>query len=82
MIGYANLVYYTSWPDTGSLMRRLDDGTNTKDRKSGNMYQYLSVDDAERQKNLTLFRAWVGNWTLKRFRELTMEDLAGIKINY
>lgn len=82
MAGHANLIQYTGWPDTGALMRRLDDGVNTKDRKPGNMYQYLGADDAERQKNLKLFRDWVGNWTLKRFPELTKEDLAGIKITY
>jgi mono/diheme cytochrome c family protein len=82
MAGYANLVHFTGWPDTGSLMRRLDDGTNTKDNKPGNMYQYLGADDAERQKNLKLFREWVGNWTLKRFPELTKEDLNNMKVKY
>lgn len=82
MAGYANLVHFTGWPDTGALMRRLDDGANTKDNKPGNMYQYLGSDDAERQKNLKLFRDWVGNWTLKRLPELTKEDLAGIKVTY
>jgi len=82
MAGYANLVHYTGWPDTGALMRKLDDGANTKDKKPGNMYQYLGADDAERQKNLKLFRAWVGNWTLKRFPELTKKDLANIKVAY
>ena len=82
MAGYANLVHFTGWPDTGALMRRLDDGANTKDKKPGNMYQYLGADDAERQKNFRLFREWVGNWTLKRFPELTKEDLSGIKVKY
>jgi hypothetical protein len=31
---YSHLIFYTAWPDTGSLMRRLDDGKNTKDGKS------------------------------------------------
>lgn len=39
-------------------------------------------DDIERQKNLKLFRAWVGNWTLKRFPDLTKKDLTGIKLIY
>lgn len=82
MSGYANLVYFTGWPDTGALMRRLDDGTNTKDKKPGNMYQYLGADDAERQKNLKFFRDWVGNWVLKRWPEITKEDLNGIKVTY
>lgn len=79
---YSHLIYYTGWPDTGALMRRLDDGANSKDGKPGNMYQYLGDNDAERQANLALFKAWVGNWSHKRFDALTKEDLAGIKITY
>lgn len=79
---YAHLIYYTGWPDTGALMRRLDDGTNRDDKKPGNMYQYLGADEAERQANLATFKAWVGNWSLKKFDALTKEDLAGIKILY
>lgn len=79
---YAHLIYYTGWPDTGALMRRLDDGAGKDDKKPGNMYQYLGDNDAERQANLALFKSWVGNWTHKRFDALTKEDLAGIKIPY
>jgi hypothetical protein len=50
MDSYANLVAFVGWPDTGALMRRLDDGANTKDRKPGNMYENLGADEAERQK--------------------------------
>ena len=82
MAGYANLVSFTGWPDTGALMRRLDDGTNTKDKKPGNMYQYLGADETERQKNLKLFRDWVGNWVLKRWPDMTKEDLNGITVKY
>lgn len=79
---YAHLIYYTGWPDTGALMRRLDDGAGKDDKKPGNMYQHLGVDEAERQANLVLFKAWVGNWSHKRFDALTKDDLAGIKIAY
>jgi cytochrome c5 len=79
---YSHLIGYIGWPDTGALMRRLDDGRNTKDKKPGNMYQYLGTTDAERQANLALFKEWVGNWTLKRGNEITREDLAGIKVKY
>ncbi len=79
---YSHLLYYTGWPDTGALMRRLDDGAGKEDRKPGNMYQHLGDNDAERQANLALFKAWVGNWSHKRFAELTKEDLAAIKIPY
>ncbi len=79
---YSHLIFYTAWPDTGSLMRRLDDGKNTKDGQPGNMYKYLGTTEEERQKNLQLFKAWVGNWTLKRWSEITKEELNGIKVKY
>ena len=79
---YSHLIYYTGWPDTGALMRRLDDGSGRDDKKPGNMYQHLGDNDAERQASLALFKAWVGNWTHKRFDTLTKDDLAGIKITY
>lgn len=82
MDSYAHLVQFTGWPDTGALMRRLDDGKGKKDGKPGNMYDFLGDDEAERQKNLSLFKAWVGNWTLKRLPELTREELAGIQVKY
>ncbi len=79
---YSHLIFYTAWPDTGSLMRRLDDGRNTKDGKPGNMYQHLGATEEERQKNLASFKAWVGNWTLKRWADITKEDMNGIKVKY
>ena len=63
-------------------MRRLDDGKASKDGKAGNMYQHLGATEEERQKNLGQFKAWVGNWSLKRLPELTKEDLNGIKVKY
>lgn len=79
---YSHLIFYTAWLDTGSLMRRLDDGKNAKDGKPGNMYQHLGASEEERQKNLALFKSWVGNWTLKRWPEITKEDMNGIKVKY
>ncbi len=76
MDSYSYLVYFTGWPDTGALMRRLDDA------KPGNMYQYLGENEAERQKNLATFKAWVGEWTTKRFKDLSKEELARIKVPY
>lgn len=76
MDSYTYLVSFTGWPDTGALMRRLDDA------KPGNMYQHLGDSEAERQQNLALFKAWVGEWTLKRLEALTKEELAGIKVPY
>lgn len=79
---YSHLVYYTAWPNTGALMRRLDDGKGGSGGIAGNMYRYLGGTEEERQRNLGLFKEWVGNWTLKRWREITKEDLNGIKVKY
>ncbi len=79
---YTHLIYFVGWPDTGAVMRRLDDGKNTKDAKAGNMYQYLGATEEERQKNLKLFKEWVGDWTLKRWNEISKEGLGGIKVKY
>jgi len=75
MESFRQLAGFVVWPNTGALMRRLDDGKSTKDGKPGNMYQYLGGTDAERQANLAAFKAWVGLWTLKRFPELTREEI-------
>ena len=79
---YSHLVAYAAWPDTGALMRRLDDGKNAKDGKPGNMHRHLGKTEAEIAKNLAVFKAWVGNWTLKRWKEITKEELDGIKVPY
>lgn len=79
---YPHLIFFTAWPDTGSLMRRLDDGKGREDGMPGNMYRNLGVTEEERQKNLKLFKAWVGNWVLKRWPEVTKEELHGIKVMY
>lgn len=75
---YANLVIFVKGSDAGALMRRLDDGKNTKDGKPGNMYNYLGGSDAERAQRLELFKKWVGNWTLKRRNELSDAELQKI----
>ena len=82
MDSYSLLISHVGWPETGSLMRRLDDGTNSKDKKPGNMYQHLGTNEAERKANLSVFKEWVGNWTLKRWNEITKEELNGIKVKY
>lgn len=82
MDSYAALAGFTAWPDTGALMRRLDDGKNTQDGKPGNMYVNLGSDEAERQKNLALFKAWVGEggWFLGKPKELDTGTLLKIKV--
>ena len=79
---YPHLIYFVGWPDTGALMRRLDDGTSTKSSKPGNMYQYLGDTDTERQQNLKLFKEWVGYWALKRWKAITKEELDQIRVQY
>ena len=76
---YANLMVVVKGSDAGALMRRLDDGKNTKDGKPGNMYAYLGGTDAERSANLLAFKKWVGNWTLKKKKELGKGELGAIK---
>ena len=86
---YADLIMLIGWPDTGAVMRRLDDGKNAGG-KPGNMYQYLGSTDEERQKNLQTFKAWVGpeGWILKRWNArgnvpaITKEELDKIRVKY
>jgi mono/diheme cytochrome c family protein len=71
---YENLMVMVNGSDTGAIMRRLDDGANTKDNKPGNMYQQLGSSDAERAANLALFKQWIGGWSLKRAKDITEEE--------
>ena len=88
---YADLIMLVGWPDTGAIMRRLDDGKSAHaGGKPGNMYQYLGSSEEERQKNLGLFKAWVGSdgWVLNRFKArgsvpgITKEQLEKIQVKY
>lgn len=77
---YERLVYFVSGPDAGALMRRLDDGSNTKDGQPGNMYRHLGRGE-QRKENLQLFKQWVGEgaWTVRGAGELTQEEIQRIK---
>ncbi len=75
---YENLMVMVSGSDTGAIMRRLDDGANSKDNKPGNMYKYLGSDDAQRAANLALFKSWVGSWNLKKAKDITEEERKGV----
>jgi hypothetical protein len=87
---YADMVFFIGWPDNGAIMRRLDDGKGAAGGKPGNMYQYLGATDDERQKNLNLFKEWVGKdaWKLNRWEArgtvpaITKEDMDKIKVKY
>jgi hypothetical protein len=46
------------------------------------MYQYLGSSEEERQKNLVLFKEWIGNWNLKKWPDITREDMDGLKLRY
>lgn len=75
---YANLMILVNGSDAGAFMRRLDDGKNTKDGKPGNMYVWLGSSDAERAQRLGVMKNWVGNWSLKRRKDLTEGELRSI----
>ena len=91
MDSYADMIALIGWPDTGAIMRRLDDGKSEHaGGKPGNMHQYLGATEEERQKNLGLFKAWVGadGWVLNRFNArgnvpgITKEQLEKIQVKY
>jgi hypothetical protein len=54
------------------------------------MYRYLGETDMERQKNLAVFKAWVGpeGWTTKRWEArgsvpgISREELDKIRVKY
>ena len=76
---YANLMIFVNGKETGALMRRLDDGKNTKDGKPGNMYNTLGATDAERAEHFLVIKKWIGGWTLKRVAEITDAERKAIK---
>ena len=47
---YEDLMIFVNGKDAGALMRRLDDGKNTKDEKPGDMYKTLGGTDTERAR--------------------------------
>jgi len=91
MDSYERFIAFVAWPDTGALMRRLDDGTSQNaGGKPGNMHEYLGSTDAERAANLKLVKAWVGDgaWNLNRWNKrgdvpaISKEQLDKIKVKY
>ena len=87
---YADLLQLVGWPDPGALMRRLDDGSNSADKKPGNMYKHLGETDAERAANFKLIKAWVGDdaWNLNRWVKkgdvpaITKEQMDKLQVKY
>lgn len=90
MATYDELISFIGWPDTGAIMRRLDDGKSSKGGKPGNMYKRLGENESERQKNLATFKAWVGEggWNLNRFKArgdvpgITKEQMEKLVLKY
>lgn len=81
MDGYESLVFFVNGPKApGALMRKLDDGANTKDGQPGNMYRHLGRSE-KRKANLELFKQWVGEgaWFVKKPEDITKEELQRIK---
>ena len=78
MADYKSVMVMVNGSDAGALMRRLDDGKNTKDGELGNMYNYLGSNPAERAARLDTMKKWVGNWSLKRRKELSDSELQAI----
>lgn len=81
---YADLLFFVAWPDTGALMRRLDDGSNARDGQPGSMYRRLGRNAEERQANLKLFKQWIGEdaWLMKKSEDVTKEELLRIRAAY
>lgn len=91
MDSYERIIAFVAWPDTGALMRRLDDGKNPlAGGNPGNMYLSLGATDEERANNLKLVKAWLGDgaWILNRWAArdtvpaVTKEQLEKIKLAY
>jgi len=80
MDSYEGLMVMVNGSDTGAVMRRLDDGANTKDGKPGNMYKQLGKTDEERAANLALFKGWIGGWTLKRAKDISEDERKAILV--
>lgn len=78
---YESLLFFVNGPKApGALMRKLDDGANSKDGQPGNMYRHLGRSD-KRKANLQLFKQWVGEdaWFVKKAEDVSQEDLKRVK---
>jgi hypothetical protein len=89
LVTYAYFMNHVVWPETGAIMRRLDDGKGAPGAKPGNMYPMLGSNDAERAKNLQTIKTWLGDgaWNLNRWEKRDMpaiakEQLDKIKAKY
>jgi len=46
------------------------------------MYEHLDATKAERRANLASFKSRVGNWNIKRWSDITRDELNDIKVKY
>ena len=81
MDSYTLISSFIVWPETGSLMRNLDDGANTPDKKPGKMYEHLGSTDQEKTANLELFKKWVSHWTLMDWENISKDEIDLITIS-
>lgn len=90
---YETLLQLIAYPDTGAIMRRLDDGSSPlAGSKPGNMYKNLCEKgaDAECAANLKIIKAWVGEgaWNLNRWEKrgdvpaITKEQMDKFQVKY
>lgn len=78
---YESLMFFVNGAEeAGALMRRLDDGSNTKDGQPGNMYRHLGRSE-QRKANLQIFKQWIGEgaWLVKKSDEFSKDDLQKVK---
>ncbi len=90
LVSYEELLQFVVYPETGALMRRLDDGTNRADRAPGNMHKHLGETDAERASNFRMLKSWIGEdgWNLNRWKAadnlpaVTKEQMNKLQLKY
>lgn len=78
---YESLMFFVNGAEeAGALMRRLDDGSNTKDGQPGNMYRHLGRGE-QRKENLQIFKQWIGEgaWIVKGVGEFSKDEIQKIK---
>ena len=79
---YSHLTSFIIWPDTGPLIKALDDGKNNEKGKPIKMFKYLGKTEENRQQNLKIFQAGIANWTTKGWGEITKEEISKMKLMY
>ncbi|MFC1855455.1 cytochrome C [Thermodesulfobacteriota bacterium] len=71
---YEYLMNFVNGDDFGALSSHLDDGKNREEMTPGSMYQYLGETEDKRQKNLQMFKDWLGHWSTATRRTLEQQQ--------